>query len=187
MNKKTNWEIAQIINNKNKKKHPKWHFNPEEIESRMNRLSSNAVEDNLITVSKEDIWSIVECLRIYDRHYLLKNFSTYKFAYRQIDMYGMSVLHLTEDQRLMLIGAIEDGGHKKAHYELLKELLRWYGIERLPNVQFNKMIPQDERAGFYSDEYDGPEWRDFVDQSAFFKDELDEERKNRQFEEANAY
>jgi len=150
-------------------------YTPERIAGKMNHKASTSVKEDMVSallLNISEIKIIMKLLAKYDRHYYIKHQFSWVFMLRLAKNQGYALFIFPENDQMMIIHAIEEAGDEREHFELLREIIRWYGIKRESAKLPYSSVPQDNRPGLYDDSYDGTAWYEFVDQTSVIMDKL---------------
>jgi hypothetical protein len=121
-----------------------------------------------IPLGKNDVLRIVRAIKRFSPAKDLVGHDTSEYRryidelrghYKALKQSGQDFQMIRLSPRLQWVAmmALESTGKEKFDFELMRLIIRWYGIERSRMKVFKEFIPQDTREGAYdNDNYDGP-------------------------------
>jgi hypothetical protein len=115
-----------------------------------------------VPLDRQEIYLIAAALRKFDRGEFKRYIGQLKGEFWIASEQGISMVRINPRFQWIIIMAIEAFGSSKEEYELCRRLVGWYGIERARMKVFKEFIPQDNRDGIYTKEYDGTTREDFT-------------------------
>ena len=117
-----------------------------------------------IPLSMNNFILITQAIAKYDNDQL-KKYAPFLARYHKIFKRSedrLTMIWLSARMRGVILQSIEAAGTGKEEFELLRLIIRWYGISRKKAVHFKEYIPEDTRDSHYSNEYDGPTREQFT-------------------------
>jgi hypothetical protein len=161
----------------------KYRYSPESIAGRMNYQASQAVKnelDSALFLEPFEVLIIIKLLSMHDRYYYRQVKASWLWFYTLSKLCGCALVELDEEHITTIVHAIECHGDEREHFELLREMSRWFGFKRESAKLPYSPIPQDNRPGLYDDSYDGSTWYEFVDQTDPITERLLEEQEEQE-------